>query len=87
MPEYVNYYSKERRHCMSEVSYNRVNFYSFVELAELMRADKRFNSGVSLHYDGTNLCGTVDIGFGHHIVNKEVCEEFIELAGKTLKLF
>lgn len=85
MAEYVNY-SKERRHCMSEVSYNRVKFDSFIELANLRRNDKRFNPGVSLHYDGSDLCGTVDIGFGYHI-EKEICEEFIELAGKTLKLF
>ena len=71
---------------MSEVSYNRVNFDSFVELANLRKNDKRFNPGVSLHYDGSDLCGTVDIRFGYHI-EKEVCEEFIELAGKTLKLF
>jgi len=85
MTEYVNY-SNERRHGMPEISYNRVTFDSFVELADLRKTDKRFNPGVSLHYDGSDLCGRVDIRFGYNI-EKGVCEEFIELAGKTLKLF
>lgn len=84
--EYVNY-SNERRYCMSQVSYNGVKIDSFVELANLMRNDKRFDTGVSLHYDGSDLCGTVDIGFKYHIMKKEICDEFMELAGKTLKLF
>jgi hypothetical protein len=64
--------------------YKEVGFDSFVELVKIQRQD-RYRIPISLHYNGTDLCGDVEI----HIApgNSGIKNEFIKIASDTLKYF
>ena len=68
---------------MSEIKFSRVRFDSFVELSKIRKDDRRFNPGVTLRYEGTDLGGDVEIEMSYHMPNS-VQNEFAEIAGKTL---
>jgi len=65
--------------------YKEVRFDSFVELVKIQREDDRYRIPISLHYNGTDLCGDVEI----HIApgNSGIKSEFVKIATDTLKYF
>lgn len=67
------------------LKFERIRPESFMELKDIRKSDRRF-VGVTLYYDGTDICGTVKIDMSVNM-GHEAQQEFMELAAKTLKLF
>lgn len=67
------------------LKFERIRPESFMELRDIRKNDRRF-TGVTLYYDGTDICGTVEIDMSVNMKH-EAKQEFMEIAGKTLKLF
>lgn len=70
------------RNC--DMFYKEVRFDSFVKLVEIQRQDK-YKIAVSLMYNGSDLCGDVEISVapGHC----KLKDEFLHIAAETLKFF
>lgn len=67
-----------------EVMYRRIRFESFAELVKFKK-DNDWN-GVTLRYDGNDICGEVQIDFGIG-VGSVIKEKFLREAQKILKIF
>ena len=67
------------------LKFEKIRPESFMELKDIKRKERRF-TGVTMYYDGTDICGTVKIDMSYNMCH-EAKQEFMELAAKTLKLF
>lgn len=67
------------------LTFEKIRPESFMELKDIRKSDRRF-VGVTLYYNGTDICGTVKIDMSVNMGQKTQ-QEFMEIAAKTLKLF
>lgn len=83
---YHNYIEERRREMRgkTDACYMNMRFESFIELSKKIRSAKK-HTGTYLRYNGTDLCGDIEIGFGY--VDETYKMEVLKLAGETLKPF
>jgi hypothetical protein len=68
-----------------DMFYKRVKYDSFVELVKIKRGTKKYKIPVSLKYNGSDLCGDVEVYISAG--NSDVRNEFLKVAAETLKYF
>jgi len=67
-----------------EVMYRRIRFESFANLVKFKKDNEW--TGVTLRYNGHDICGEVEIDFGIGVGCKDK-EKFLQEAQKILKIF
>lgn len=76
----MRYYKEEKE----DMSFERVRFESFAKLVEETK-EKRYNTIVTLHYEGNHICGHVGICFSGYDSKRR--NEYYKLATEIIEFF